>query len=125
MKNKLLKNKENCIVKWVIFLGSFSWLEDFSKIWKLKKLSYHVDRNVWTSKKMLYARNYIFKKRIPNMRSWIIYILVQILLLGTALGRSSLCFFIFCHRAAMVSEGFTQPLPLPWKSFLRPWLKEL
>ena len=51
--------------------------------------------------------NNIFKKRITNMRFWIIYILVQVSLLGTALG----CFsqFLFFCQPTMMAEIFTQP----------------
>ena len=51
--------------------------------------------NVWTNIKKLYVRNNIFKKRIPNITFWIIYILAQISFLATALGRFSQCFFKF------------------------------
>ena len=40
-----------------------------------------------------YTRNNIFKKRIPNMRFWIIYILVRVSFLGTVLRRFSQCLF--------------------------------
>ena len=51
--------------------------------------------NVWTNIKKLYVRNNIFKKRIPHITFWIIYILAQISFLATALGRFSQCFFKF------------------------------
>ena len=38
--------------------------------------------NVWTNVKMLYARNNIFKKRIQNMRFWIIFIFAYISFFG-------------------------------------------
>ena len=59
----------------------------------IKKNSDDVQWNVWTNIKTLYARNNIFKKRIPNMIFWIIYIFVQISFVGTALGRFSQFFF--------------------------------
>ena len=43
-----------------------------------KKSSDDVYWYVWTNIKTLYARNNIFKKRIPNVIFWIIHILVQI-----------------------------------------------
>ena len=48
------------------------------------------------------------------MTFWIIYILVQISILGTALGRFSQFFFNFCRRPTMVADIFS----------LRPWLSE-
>ena len=69
--------EQNCIVKWMNFSLVFF---DFEKIKKLKKNSDNVHWKVWTNMKKLYARYWknIFKERIPNMRFWIIYILVQI-----------------------------------------------
>ena len=62
--------------------------------------------------KTLYARNNIFKKRIPNMIFWIIYILVQISFLGTALGRFSLWFFfIFLSSADHGGRQFYSCIP--------------
>ena len=44
-----------------------------------------------------------------EIRFWIIYILVQVsFFCGTALGRFSLYFFIFCRRSAMVADIFNQ-----------------
>ena len=59
----------------------------------------------------LYARNNISKKRITNMRFWIIYLLVQVLLLwGPTLGRLSQFFFFLVFRrwSTMVTDIFTQ-----------------
>ena len=50
------------------------------------------------------------------MRFWIIYILVQISFLWTALGHFSQCFFIFRRQPAMVADNFTQPPPRPLSS---------
>ena len=73
------------IVKWVIFFASFCWLWDFLlENQKLTKNSGNVHWNVWTNIKKLYSRNQNNiskkqkKKRIPNMRFWIIYIWAQI-----------------------------------------------
>ena len=72
----------NCIVKWAIFFASFCWLWDFLlENLILKKDSDDVHWNMWTNIKKLYASNNIFKK-IPSMRFWTIYILIQILLFG-------------------------------------------
>ena len=106
--------ERNCIVKWVIFFASFCWLWDFLlENLKLKRNSDDVRGNFSTNIKKLYAQNNIFKKRIPNMTFWIIYILVQISFLGTALGRLSQCFFflIFRRWPTMVTDIFTQPPP--------------
>ena len=97
-----------CIVKLVISFASFSWLWDFlleNLNWK--RNSDDVRGNVWTNIKT-YAQNNIFKRRIPNMTFWIIYILVQISILGTALGRFSQFFKNFCRRATMVADIFSQ-----------------
>ena len=56
-----------------------------------------------------YTRNNIFKKRIPNMRFWIIYILVRVSFLGTVLRN---VFSIFRRRPTMVVNFFNQP-PTP------------
>ena len=67
------------IVKWVIFVASFFWLWDFLlECLKLKRNSDDVHWNVWMNIKALYARNNIFKTKVPNMTISIIYILVQI-----------------------------------------------
>ena len=59
---------------------------------------------------MLYAQNNIFLKGNPNMKFWIIYILVQILFFGNAFGRFSKCllFSIFGCRPTTVADNFTQ-----------------
>ena len=49
----------------------------------------------------------------PNMKFWIIYILVQILFFWTTLGHFSQCFFIFRLWSNMVADIFTQPAPPP------------
>ena len=79
----------------MIFFVSFRWHCETCclKIWKLENNSDDAHWNVWTNIKTLYAQNNIFKKRVPNMRFWIIYILIQISFLGTALGRFIQCFF--------------------------------
>ena len=53
---------------------------------EIKKISDDIYWNMWTNLKKMYAWNNIFQKRIPNVRFWIIYILVQISrFFGTAL----------------------------------------
>ena len=62
----------------------------------------------------LYARKNIFKKRITNMRFWIIYILVQV---SPALGRFSQCFFFLIFVDGQ-----------PWRPtilLMRPTIKKL
>ena len=87
--------------------ASFCWLWDFLlENLKLKRNSDDVRGNFSTNIKKLYAQNNIFKKRIPNMTFWIIYILVQIL--GTALGRFSQFIFSFRRRPTMVADIFSQ-----------------
>ena len=68
------------------FFASFCWLWDILlENLKIKKSnSGDVHWNVGTNTKTLYARNNVFKKRIPNMIFWI-STLVQISFLGTAL----------------------------------------
>ena len=101
--------ERNCIVKLVIFFISSSWLWDFLlENLKLKRNSDDVRGNISTNLKKLYAQNNIFKKRIPNMTFWIIYILVQISIFGTALGRFRQ-FFYFCRRPTMAADIFSQP----------------
>ena len=78
--------EQNCIVKWVTFFASFCCLWDFMlRNLKLKKTPDVVHRNGWMDIKKLYARNNIFKKRIQNIRLWIVYILVQISFFGGVL----------------------------------------
>ena len=78
--------ERNCIIKCVTVFASFCWLWDFVlENLKLKKNSHNVHWKVWRNIKTLYARINIFKKRILNMRFWIIYILVQISLFGRLL----------------------------------------
>ena len=89
------------------------------KIWKLENNSDNVHWNVRTNTKALYARNNIVKKRIPNMRFWIIYILVQILFFATALGRFSQFFLkIFLSSAQPWQPKFLLSLSPTIKSFL-------
>ena len=77
---------------------------------KIKKNSDDVHWNVWTNVKKFYAWNNIFRKRIPIVIFWIIYILVQISFFGTVLGRFTQCFFLIFHRQlTMVVGSFTQP----------------
>ena len=90
-------------------LCCFCWLWDFLlENLKLKRNSDDVRGNFSTNIKKLYAQNNIFKKRIPNMTFWIIYILVQISILGTALGRFSQFIFSFRRRPTMVADIFSQ-----------------
>ena len=91
--------------------ASFYWLWDYLlENLKLRRNSDDVCWNIWMNIKKLYAQNNIFKKRIPNMTFWIIYILVQVPLLGTSLGRFSHCFFLIFHlRPTMMGDTFTQP----------------
>ena len=59
------------------FFTSFCWLWDFlQENLQLKKTL------MMSTGKKLYARNNFFQKRIPNLRFWIIYILVQISFFG-------------------------------------------
>ena len=52
--------ERNCIVKWVIFFGSFCWLWDFLlKNLKLKKNSDDVHWNVWTNIKVLCPKSFM------------------------------------------------------------------
>ena len=91
--------------------ASFCWLWDFLlENLKLKRNFDDVRWNVWMNIKKLYAQNNMFKKRIPNMIFWVIYILAQISILGTALGRFSQFFFNFRRRPTMVADIFSQPL---------------
>ena len=63
-------------------------------------------------RKKSYVRNNIFKKRIPKMRFWIIYIFVQISFFGGLLWgalTSLFFFFIFCRWPTIVANIFTQP----------------
>ena len=99
----------------MIFFVSFRWHCETCclKIWKLENNSDDAHWNVWTNIKTLYAQNNIFKKRVPNMRFWIIYILIQISFLGTALGRFIQCFFLIFHRRSIiVADIFAQPMAL-------------
>ena len=84
---------------------------------EIKKNSDDVHWNVWTNIKTLYARNDIFKKRIPNMTFWIIYVLVWISFLWTGLGylakhgdRQNLSWLAKHGGRHLYS---TTPLPLP------------
>ena len=102
------------------FAASFCWLWDFLLENLKSKRNSAVHCNVWMSiKKMkkLYARNNLFRKRIPNMRFWNIYILVQIsFFLGTASRRFSQYFvLIFCRQSTIVAGGwhfYSAPPPL-------------
>ena len=107
--------ERNCIMKWAIFFASFCWL------WDLRLENVKPKRNsegflwyIWTNTRKLYARNNIFKKRISNMTFWIIYILVQISVLGTALGRFSQFFLFFFNFSSLTNHGdrhfYTAPL---------------
>ena len=114
--------EQNCIVKWAIFFPSFCWLWDFLlENLKLKRNSENVRWYIWADIKKLYAQNNILKKIIPNMTFWIIYILVQIFFLGTALGCFSQFFLIFCRWPTMVTNIFTQPAPPQKASYGPGW----
>ena len=83
-------SQRNCIVKWVIFFASCCWFWNF--LLEKNMMSTGTCGRIW---KKLYDQNNTFKTRIPNMRFWIIYILVQILFWGgTVLGRFSQFFFL-------------------------------
>ena len=81
-------------VKCVIFFASFCWFWDFLlENLKLKKNSDGIHWNVWTNMKPLYARNNIFKKRIPIMIFSIhLYFGPNFVFLRTALGFFRQCF---------------------------------
>ena len=81
--------EQNCTVKCIIFFASFCWLLDFLlENLKLKKSSGDIHWNIWTNIKLFYARNNIFKKRIPNMRFLNhLYLGPNFVSWGTALGR--------------------------------------
>ena len=86
--------ERNCIIKWVTFFASFCWLWDFLLEDLTKKKN--VDWNVWTDTKNLYARSNIFKKRIPNVRFWIIYFCPNFVFWGDCYETFfSQCFFLF------------------------------
>ena len=89
--------ERNCIVKLVILFASYCWLWDFLlENLKLKKSLMMSTGTVWINIKTLYAQNNIFKKRIPNMRFWIIYILIQISFLRELVkGVLARVFFLF------------------------------
>ena len=70
-------SQRNCIVKWVIFFASCCWFWNF--LLEKNMMSTGTCGRIW---KKLYDQNNTFKTRIPNMRFWIIYILVQILFWG-------------------------------------------
>ena len=107
--------ERNCIVKWVIFFASFCWLWDFLlENLKLKKNSGDVYWNVWTNIKTLYARNNIFKKRIPNMRFLNhLYFGPSFVFQGTILGGFSQCFFQFFVMGQPWWSTFLSPFPSP------------
>ena len=81
--------EQNCIVKCIIFFAIFCWLLDFMlENLQLRKSSGDIHWNVWTNIKLLYARNNIFKKRVPNMRFLNhLYLGPNFVFYGTALGR--------------------------------------
>ena len=111
--------EQNCIVKWVTFFASFCCLWDFMlRNLKLKKTPDVVHRNGWMDIKKLYARNNIFKKRIPKYKTLNrLYFGPNFIFWRSALGCFSQCFFLtFCRRPNMVADIFTQsphPHPLP------------
>ena len=78
---------------------------------KINENSDDVHWNVWTNIKTSYARNNIFKKKFPNMIFWIIYTLVQISFVGTALGRFSQFFFFFFWSLANHSSQHFYSVP--------------
>ena len=102
----------NCIIKWEIF---FHW---FLLALRFSATNYGIIKTLMMSTGTcgikLYARNTIFKKRITNMRFWIIYILVQV---SPALGRFSQCFFFLIFVDGQ-----------PWRPtilLMRPTIKKL
>ena len=83
LREHVILSNEFRFVNWVVFWAKmhyrmreyfsllFVGFETFClKIWKLNKSSDNVHWNVCMNIKTLYARNNIFKKRIPNMRFW-------------------------------------------------------
>ena len=113
------------IVKRVIIFSSFCWHWENLKS---KKNFDDVHWNLWTNNRK-FAWNNTFKKRITNMRFWIIYILVWISFLWEiALGYFSQCFF---QLSSLAKHGGLHPiflfsLPTPFLlSFPLPTVKKL
>ena len=113
-------SKELRFAKWVRFFWAKLYCK-MSNLFSLVFIGFEIFCNkIWNKKSLmmsigtcglkLYARNNIFKKRITNMRFWIIYILVQISFFGGLLQGvlASVFFLFFRHRSAMVSDIFTQ-----------------
>ena len=94
----------------LVYVGfaTFSW-----KIWKLEKNSDYVHWNVWVNIKALHVRNNTFKNWILSIRFWIIYILVQISVLGAVLGCFNQCFFYFLLPANHSGRNFYSASPPP------------
>ena len=80
---------------------------------EIKNNSDNVHWNVWTNIKNLYARKNVFKKRILNVRFWIIFILVRISFFWRLLWDvlASVFLKIFHPRPTMVADIFTQSTP--------------
>ena len=115
------KQKHVCwkICKMRKVFGCASKFETFcKKIWNPKK-SDDVQWNVWINIKKLSVQNNIFK-RIPNMRFWIIFTLVQILFFWrTALGRFNQCFFFnFSPSASHGGQHFYSAISLLQSKFI-------
>ena len=92
-------------------------LKDFWLVLRLPARRYEIQKNsdyvhwiMWANTKKLYAWNDIVKKRITNLRFWIIYILVQIsFFLRTAFRRFSKYFSsIFRRGPTMVADSSTR-----------------
>ena len=81
--------EQNCIMKWVIFLA-------LRLSTRRPEINDDVHWHVWTNIKKLYLQNNVFKKRIPKMRFWFIYILVQTSFFeGLLYGTLAISFFHF------------------------------
>ena len=97
--------QQNCIMKWVIFLA----FRLSARRPEIKKSSDDVHWHVWTNIKKLYFQNNIFKKRIPKMRFWFIYILVQTSFFGGLLyGTLAIIFFHFWSSVNRHKKSFLQ-----------------
>ena len=102
-------SQRNCIVKWVILFASCCWFWNF--LLEKNMMSTGTCGRIW---KKLYDQNNTFKTRIPNMRFWIIYILVQILFWGgTVLGRFSQFFFFNFRLQPTILAGTFSQAPRP------------
>ena len=97
--------------KRIISFASFCCLWDFLlEIWNQEKTPM---MSTAPYEKKLYIQNNIFKKRIPDMRCWIIYNLVQISFFGRLLkGVLASVFFLFSPSANHGGQHF-YPVPPP------------